>query len=128
MTTRSKVHLALAIVTALAFSGCSDRDAGTESSDLAITVQLDWVAEPEHGAFYTAEALGYFKEVGLDVTLIQGGAGALPLNKVGSNFAQIGQADGTSVIMAIAGGAPLLNVAAIFQQDPSVLMLHKSNP
>ncbi|MEM1222993.1 MAG: ABC transporter substrate-binding protein [Verrucomicrobiota bacterium] len=107
--------------------GCSNSD-DAESTRLKINVQLDWVAEPEHGAFYTAQALGYFEEAGLDVTLTQGGAGAFPLNKVGSNIAQIGQADSTSVILAIAGGAPLVNVAAIFQQDPSVLMLHKTNP
>ena len=39
-----------------------------------ITVQLDWVAEPEHGGIYQALAKGYFREAGLDVTVVQGGA------------------------------------------------------
>jgi len=26
-----------------------------------ITVQLDWVAEPEHGGFYQAQARGFFR-------------------------------------------------------------------
>jgi NitT/TauT family transport system substrate-binding protein len=38
-----------------------------------ITVQLDWVAEPEHGGFYQAEAKGYFKDAGLDVVLTRAG-------------------------------------------------------
>src|SRR5688500_13487168 len=47
-----------------------------EKQPTKITVQLDWVAEPEHGGFYQAEARGYFRAEGLDVTLIPGGPGA----------------------------------------------------
>lgn len=111
----------------ICLAGCS-KNSATDSDLFKMSVQLDWVAEPEHGGLYTAEALGYFIEEGLDVTLVQGGPGSFSLNKVGSNVAQVGQADGTSVILAAATGAPLINIAAIFQQDPSVLMLHASNP
>ena len=38
-----------------------------------ITVQLDWVAEPEHGGFYQALARGFFRDEGLDVTVVPGG-------------------------------------------------------
>jgi len=93
-----------------------------------ITVQLDWVAEPEHGAFYTAQALGYFRDEGLDVTLLQGGVNAYALEKVGAGQVQIGQSDSTNTMLAIQAGAPLLNVAAIFQHDPSVLMMQVANP
>ena len=41
-----------------------------------ITVQLDWVAEPEHGGFYQALARGFFRAEGLDVTIIPGGPNA----------------------------------------------------
>jgi len=124
-----KFSISLLIVSTLFLLGCEKKPLEeTVNARFPITVQLDWVAEPEHGGFYTAEALGFFIEEGLDVTLIQGGPGSYSLNKVGSNFAQVGQADGTSVILAAANGAPLINIAAIFQQDPSVLMLHKSNP
>jgi ABC-type nitrate/sulfonate/bicarbonate transport system substrate-binding protein len=35
----------------------------------SITVALDWTANANHIGFYVAEALGYFAEAGLDVTL-----------------------------------------------------------
>jgi len=112
--------------------GCAKQPASPASAAGAvpfkITVQLDWVAEPEHGAFYTAEAMGYFRDEGLDVTLLQGGPNAYALAKVGTNQAQIGQNDSTNTMLAIQGGAPLLNVAAIFQHDPSVLMMQVANP
>ena len=116
---------------ALLLAGCGDSPSATPDGGdglFPIRIQLDWVAEPEHGGFYTAQAHGYFRDEGLDVTLVQGGAGAYSLNKVGGGVADVGQADGTSVILAAANGAPLVNIAAIFQQDPSVLMLHESNP
>lgn len=91
-------------------------------------MQLDWVAEPEHGAFYTAEVFGYFEEAGLNVTLLQGGPNSFSLNKVATGYAQIGQADSTNIILAIEGGAPLISIASLFQHDPSVLMMHEENP
>jgi NitT/TauT family transport system substrate-binding protein len=111
----------------LLLSGCAKKPAG-EGGLFKLTVQLDWFAEPEHGAFYTAEALGYFRDEGLDVTLLQGGPNAYALAKVGTNQAQIGQSDSTNSMLAIEGGAPLLNVASIFQHDPSVLMMQVANP
>jgi NitT/TauT family transport system substrate-binding protein len=115
---------------ALAATGCSRRapETAVPAPATPILVQLDWVAEPEHGAFYTAEALGYFRDEGLNVTLVQGGPNTYVLNKVATNQAQIGQSDSTNVLLAIQAGAPLLNIASIFQHDPTVLMMHRSNP
>ena len=123
----------LPLAAAALLGGCGRKAAapaaaGAPAAPLKLTVQLDWVAEPEHGAFYTAEALGYFREEGLDVTLVQGGPNTYVLNKVAANQVQIGQSDSTTVLVAIHNGAPLLNVGAIFQHDPSVFMMQESNP
>lgn len=95
---------------------------------VSITVQLDWISEPEHGGFYQALAKGYFAEAGLDVTLVPGGANANVFRRVGANEAQFGQSDSTNVILAIRNGLPVQMVGAVFQNDPSVLMLHETNP
>lgn len=118
------------VLAGLILAGCARRggDASSSPGLFKLTVQLDWVAEPEHGAFYTAQALGYFRAEGLDVTLLQGGPNSYSLTKVATNQAQLGQADSTNVLLAIYHGAPLLNVAAIFQHDPSVLMMQESCP
>lgn len=117
------------LLTAIGCLSCSQSHNDTEvAENFPINVQLDWVAEPEHGALYTAEALGYFHEAGLDVTLVQGGPNSFSLNKVATGQAQLGQADSTNVILAIENGAPLINVASVFQNDPSVLMMQVENP
>ncbi len=89
-----------------------------------ITVQLDWVAEPEHGGFYQAEARGYFREEGLDVTLIPGGPGAHVMASVATGKADIAQADNVGTFQQQAEGLPFVQFAAVFQDDPSGILVH----
>ncbi len=133
MSSTSKTWPALLLAVAALATGCGGEEhldaPGVDGSTLfPIVVQLDWVAEPEHGAFYTAEALGFFNAEGVDVKLIQGGANANVLEKVATNRANLGQWDSTNSMVAIQEGLPIINVAVVFQHDPSVLMLHESNP
>jgi NitT/TauT family transport system substrate-binding protein len=116
---------------ALAFPGCARRAAETPPAatrPFRITVQLDWVAEPEHGGLYQALAKGYFREAGLDVVLVQGGPNAFLMPKLATGKADIGQTDSTSTLLAIAQGLPVIQIGAVFQNDPTVLMLHADNP
>ncbi|MFT3777365.1 MAG: ABC transporter substrate-binding protein [Ottowia sp.] len=85
----------------------------------------NWYAQAEQGGFYQALAQGLYKKHGLDVTMRMGGPQV--------NAAQImaaGQADcimGSSDIQMMQmreGGLPVVNVAAFFQKDPSVLIAH----
>ncbi|MDB6095391.1 MAG: hypothetical protein JWM32_2953 [Verrucomicrobia bacterium] len=92
-----------------------------------ITVQLDWVAEPEHGGFYQALARGFFREEGLDVTLVPGGPNAFVMPKVATGQADIGQADSTNTLLQQAEGLPVVQVAAVFQDDPSGLLIHAAS-
>lgn len=93
-----------------------------------LIVQLDWAAEPEHGGFYQAQARGFFNAEGLDVTLIPGGPGAHVMPSVATGKAQIGQADSTSTLLQQAEGLPVLQFAAVFQDDPSGILVHADSP
>lgn len=95
-----------------------------DKKPLKITVQLDWVAEPEHGGFYQAEARGYFREAGLDVTLIPGGPGAHVMPSVATGKADIGQADQVGTFQQQAEGLPFVQFAAVFQDDPAGILVH----
>jgi len=93
-----------------------------------ITVQLDWVPEPEHGGFYQAQAKGYFRDEGLDVVLIPGGPGAHVVPAVATGKADVGQADDISTLLQQAEGLPLVQFAAVFQDDPSGILVHADSP
>ncbi len=93
-----------------------------------LTVQLDWVAEPEHGGFYQAQARGFFTQEGLDVTLIPGGPNAFVMPSVATGKADIGQADSTNTLLQQAEGLPVVQFAAVFQDDPSGLLVNADSP
>ena len=93
-----------------------------------LTVQLDWIAEPEHGGFYQAQARGFFRDEGLDVTLIPGGPGAFVMQSVATGKADIGQADSTNTLLQQAEDLPVVQFAAVFQDDPSGILVHADSP
>ena len=93
-----------------------------------ITVQLDWIAEPEHGGFYQAQARGFFRDEGLDVTLIPGGPGAFVMPSIATGKADIGQADSTNTFLQQAEGLPVVQFAAVFQDDPAGILVHADSP
>src|SRR6266540_5268471 len=89
-----------------------------------LTVQLDWVPEPEHGGFYQAEALGFFKAEGLDVTILPGGPNAFVMPKVSTGQADVGHADSTNTLLQQAEDLPVVQFGAVFQDDPSGLLVN----
>lgn len=93
-----------------------------------LTVQLDWVPEPEHGGFYQAQALGFFAEEGLEIILLPGGPNALVMPKVSTGRADIGQADSTNTLLQQAEGLPVVQFGAVFQDDPSGLLVNAASP
>ena len=108
-------------------SAASGAKAG-EPALTKITVQLDWVPEPEHGGLFQAQARGWFREAGLDVTLVPGGPNALVNQRIATGQADIGQGESVTTLLDVQKGLPLLQVAAVFQNDPSVFLLHADNP
>ncbi len=125
-------RLLLAFAALFTLSACGKKDAAREGASdglTKITVQLDWFPEPEHGGFYQALARGWFREAGLDVTLVPGGQQGLIVNQViATGRAQIGQGESVTTLLDTHKGFPLLQVAAVFQNDPSVFLLHADNP
>ena len=93
-----------------------------------ISVQLDWVAEPEHGGLYQALARGFFRDEGLDVTLLPGGPGAQVMPSVATGKVDIAQADSTNTLLQQAEGLPFVQFAAVFQDDPAGILVHAASP
>ncbi|MEY4488790.1 MAG: hypothetical protein RIQ79_1298 [Verrucomicrobiota bacterium] len=122
----------LAAAAGLFFSACrKSAPASAAPSAPALTpiiVQLDWLPEPEHGGLFQAQARGWFREAGLDVTLVPGGPNAIVNQRIATGQAQIGQGESVTTLLDTHKGLPLLQVAAVFQNDPSVFLLHADNP
>ena len=110
------------LIALLAFAHAADKPLAK------ITVQLDWIPEPEHGGLYQAQARGFFRDEGLAVTLLPGGPGVQVAPSVATGQADIAQADSNTTLLQQAEGLPLLQFAAVFQDDPSGILVHADSP
>src|ERR1039458_4236368 len=134
LSTRSTLSLkrllsqsALLLVICSIFAGCKGHETAPTNGLTPLRLQLDWYPQPEHGGFYAAQSLGYYKAEGLDVTI-------LPLPQYGSvaQLVSTGKADfglGSSdqILEWDSNGLPLLAVAATMQHDPQAVMVHKDS-
>jgi NitT/TauT family transport system substrate-binding protein len=91
-----------------------------------LTYMTNWYAQAEHGGFYQAVATGLYKRHGLDVTIKMGGpqVNIMQLMAAGQTDCIMGSSD-MQIMVARAGGVPVVTVAAIFQKDPQVFIAHE---
>jgi NitT/TauT family transport system substrate-binding protein len=117
----------LAFLAALSTQGC--RHADTSGGGLTkVILQADWYPQPEHGGFYTALAKGYYKDEGLDLSILPGGPYVTVEQQVSVGAAQFGMGSSDKVMESISGGQPLIAVAATMQHDPQGIMVRKDSP
>lgn len=118
---------------AIALAGCSRTSSGADSSNAGktltkVTVQADWYPQPEHGGFYTALAKGYYKDEGLDVTILPGGPYVGLEQQVAVGAAQFGMGSSDHTLESVGDGHPLVAVAATMQHDPQGVMVRQDSP
>lgn len=106
--------------------GATEFAQANERSD--VTVILDWTPNTNHTGFYAAQALGFYDEANLDVT-IQQPTDLLVEAVVMSGAAQFGVSYQEFFTYALADDMPLVSVAAIIQHNTSgFVTLHDQDP
>lgn len=113
---------------ALLLLGCGDSTSGGAPSGgkTPVKLVLNWVADPEFGGFYAARESGAFKDAGLEVELVTGGAGVPVVQMVASGQAQFGISGADEILTARARGADVIPLFAVFQTSPQAIMVHAS--
>jgi NitT/TauT family transport system substrate-binding protein len=121
--------LCVAIIGLTPLGGCSKSQdkasAPGASAKTAIRFATDWRAEAEQGGFYEALANGEYAKRGLNVQIIQGGAGANVPELLATGSADLGIGSNSFGVMnLVAEHVPVKAVMAAFQKDPQVLIAH----
>ncbi|MCX8996735.1 ABC transporter substrate-binding protein [Rhizobiaceae bacterium BDR2-2] len=89
-----------------------------------VTYGTNWLAQAEHGGFYQAVADGTYEKYGLKVTIVQGGPQAANRALLIAGRVDFYMGSPLGEMDAVKEGIPLVDVAAIFQKDPQVLLAH----
>jgi PAS domain S-box-containing protein len=114
---RARRWLALALACAVAAL------AGTPAlAAEAVTIQLKWRHQFAFAGYYAAQAKGYYRDAGLEVTLREAVPGQDTVRSVLDGEAQYGISN-TSLLLRRSAGAPVVVLASIFQHSPAVLAL-----
>lgn len=95
----------------------------TESSLEHVSLQLSWKHQFQFAGYYAAVAKGFYREVGLDVRLLEGGQGSRCDEQVLSQV-EYCNASG-SVVKLRLSGQPIVMLASIIQHSPIVLITQK---
>lgn len=116
-------RLALAGAMALGAVGIAAACGGDDDGgDLTkVTVMLDWTPNTNHAGLFIAKEKGYYKDQGLDVTIIEPASGGVD-QVVAAGKAQFGVSVQEAVIPARAEGVPVVSIAAVIQHNTSSLM------
>lgn len=89
------------------------------------TVVLDWTPNTNHTGMYVALAKSWYKEKGLDVTILPYASGASPDVLITSGKADVGVSSTEGVVASAAGGNPVVSIAAIMQHNTSGFMARR---
>jgi NitT/TauT family transport system substrate-binding protein len=89
-----------------------------------VNMGTNWLAEAEHGGYYQAVADGTYAKYGLDVTIVQGGPQSPNEALLISGKVDFYMGSMLSLYDDVKQGIPMVNVAAIFQKDPQVIIAH----
>jgi NitT/TauT family transport system substrate-binding protein len=101
-------------------ASCTAGTTAAPSATTKLVVGLGYIQSIQFAPFYLAQQKGYYKAAGLDVTFQNGNDDTL-VTLVGQGAIDIGLADGTSVIPAVAQGVPIRYVTTIYAKLPNIV-------
>lgn len=109
--------------------GVSSIAAWAAAPPATVTTQLLWIKNVESAGLWLADANGYFRDAGITANVLAGGPGLASVEAlVTAGRADVGIDQIERIIDAIATGADLVVIGAIFQQSPAGLVSLPAHP
>ena len=117
-------HLRAAALVALCFlvlNTTPATSAQTATQLTPITLQLKWKHQFQFAGYYAAQQQGFYRDAGLDVTIVEAQDGLDPIATVVDGEAEYGVGT-TELVLWRSQGAPVVVLGVIFQHSPLVLL------
>ena len=113
---------ALAAVLALAACGSKDEPTATPDSTQRVDLVLDFFPNADHAPIYAAQAIGAFRQAGLDVRIRTPSDPAAPLKLVAGGQADIAISYEPELLLARDKGLRVASIAALVQKPLTSVM------
>jgi NitT/TauT family transport system substrate-binding protein len=92
-----------------------------------LTLQLKWVTQAQFAGYYVAKDKGFYKDVGLDVTIKPGGPDINPSQVIAGGGADVIVDWMPSALATREKGVPLVNISQVFQRSGMQLTCRKDS-
>lgn len=100
----------------------------TEAAELKkASFRPQWVPQAQFAGYYVALIKGFYKEAGIDLEIRPGGPGISTLNNIASGKDTFGTEWLMSGIVVASKGAPIVNIAQMFQTSGLMLVSSKKS-
>ncbi|MDT3438909.1 ABC transporter substrate-binding protein [Pseudofrankia sp. BMG5.37] len=126
--------LAAALAVTLALAACSSSDdetttpGGGASSAAGLTpvkLQLQWFTQAQFAGYIAAKEKGYYKDAGLDVSILEGGTDIVPQTVLAQGKADFAIAWVPKALASREQGAAITDIAQIFQRSGTLQVSFK---
>ena len=125
--------LAPLVLICLGCGGCGgnepalDADSEIVRPPTAVSLQLNWFPEAEHGGFFAADVHKLYHDANLDVEIRSGGPGTQVVTQVATGRVLFGVTNADRVLVGQAAGAKTVAVMAAMQLSPRCVMVHENS-
>src|SRR5262249_10321616 len=96
---------------------------GSAGAQEKVRFQLDWTPIGSHATAHLAVVKGYFRDVGLDVSTVDGKGGTAVIQLVAAGQTDIGQAQLSAMAAARSSGMPVTSIAGFVRAGDIGLMV-----
>ncbi len=94
-----------------------DMDDGDMAELTPVTLQLQWVPQSQFAGYFAARDLGFYEDVGLDVTIVDGGVDIVPATVLDSGGADFAISWVPRGLVPREEGLNITNIAQVFQRS-----------
>ncbi len=103
-------------------SGDASTDSGTDSTEAPaeltkVALQLQWVPQSQFAGYFAANELGFYEDLGLEVTIIDGGVDIVPATVLDSGGADFAISWVPRGLVPREEGLNITNIAQVFQRS-----------
>jgi NitT/TauT family transport system substrate-binding protein len=131
-TRRALALVASAAAAAALLAGCSSTPASstkatTKAGLTPVKIQLQWAVQSQFAGYVEAVKQGYYKDEGLDVTLVPAGGDIVPQTQLANGAVDYAIAWAPKALASREQGAAITDVAQIFQRSGTLQISFKDN-
>lgn len=111
--------LVIVAVFAMLATACSSDDGGSDELT-PVNLQLQWFTQAQFAGYYAAVAEGFYEDVGLDVTILEGGLDIVPATVLDSGAADFAISWVPRGLVPREEGLNITNVGQVFQRSATL--------